>query len=63
MNIPEKSRFPERERPISKATMDQPQEEFIEDEAGTKKKSDEPVGNESKQESERRTDRRRESLR
>ncbi len=53
MNTPEKSRFPERERPTTKATMDEPQEEFIADAANTKK-DDEPNPDEAKAEPERR---------
>ncbi len=53
MPTPEKSRFPEPERPTTKATMDQPQEEFIADEANTKE-VDEPNPDKPKAEPERR---------
>ncbi len=42
MSPPEKSRFPERVRPANKATMDQPQEEFIEDEPPAKRSKEAP---------------------
>jgi len=35
MDTPEKTPPPEHKRPVSKATMDKPQEEFIADEAGS----------------------------